>query len=165
MVNPFKLQHIKNYLPFDKEYDFNDLSILLNRNHFLSRISSNYLNDFIFESIFQIQNVHFDYYFLNIYDKLQKEFNTSDSESNLSIFSSLVSGIKSPVHWDVTDVLLLGLHGKVLYKINDIEEYILEPSDLLIIPQGVKHMAIGITPRITLSYGIFNQLDDGTKNV
>ena len=152
-------------MPLDKEYDFNNLSILLNRNHFLSRISSNYLNDFIFESIFQIQNVHLDHHFLNIYNKLQKEFNISNSESNLSIFSSLVSGIKSPVHWDVTDVLLLGLHGKVLYKINDIEEYILEPSDLLIIPQGVKHMAIGITPRITLSYGIFNELNESTENI
>jgi quercetin dioxygenase-like cupin family protein len=82
-----------------------------------------------------------------------------NTESNLCIFSSLVSGIKSPVHDDITDVLLLGLHGKVLYKINNTEEYILEPSDLLIIPKGTKHMAIGIDPRITLSYGIFPQIE------
>ena len=160
MVNLIKLLHIKNYLPFDEEYNFNNLSALLNRNHFQSRISSNYLNDFIFESIFQIHNVHLDNDFIDIFDKLENKFNTSNTESNLCIFSSLVSGIKSPAHDDITDVLLLGLHGKVLYKINNTEEYILEPSDLLIIPKGTKHMAIGITPRITLSYGMFPQTED-----
>jgi mannose-6-phosphate isomerase-like protein (cupin superfamily) len=43
---------------------------------------------------------------------------------------------------------------KLIYKIEK-EYFTLEPNDLLIIPKNKLHKAIGLTPRIILSYGIY----------
>lgn len=145
---------IKNFCNFEQKINFDFVSNLLDRNNFKSKISSNYLNDFIFESVFKIENIENDYVFKNIFDLLNKNFNIENKKSDLFMFLSFVSGNKSITHKDEYDVYILELLGKTMYKIEK-EEFILEPNDLLFIPKNKIHKAIGLTPRICLSYAIY----------
>jgi quercetin dioxygenase-like cupin family protein len=67
----------------------------------------------------------------------------------------LVSGNKSITHRDQVNVYILNLFGKTLYYIED-KEYILEKGDLLFIPKNSLHKAIGLTPRICLSFTVYS---------
>jgi hypothetical protein len=144
---------IKNYISFEKKFDFNFLSNLLDNNNLESSISSNWNNMFIFESVFKIQNVEKDLYFLEIFSLLNNQFNKENKKSDLFLFCSFVSGTKSITHRDEYDVFILSLKGKTLYIVEQ-EEFILEEGDLLSIKKNQLHKAIGLTPRICLSYGI-----------
>jgi quercetin dioxygenase-like cupin family protein len=73
-------------------------------------------------------------------------------KSDLDIFCSFSPGVGGNVHRDTYDVCLLNVHGKIIYTVND-EIIHLENGDLLRIFAGEPHQSIGITPRITLSYG------------
>jgi hypothetical protein len=145
---------IKNFCSFEKTIDFNFISNLLDRNNFKSKISSNYLNDFIFESVFKIESIENDYFFKNIFDLLNNTYNLENKKSDLFLFLSFVSGNKSITHKDEYDVYILELFGKTMYKVEK-EEFMLEPNDLLFIPKNKIHKAIGLTPRICLSYAIY----------
>ena len=145
---------IKNFCNFEQKINFDFVSDLLDRNNLKSKISSNYLNDFIFESVFKIENIENDYVFKNIFDLLNRNFNIENKKSDLFLFLSFVSGNKSITHKDEYDVYILELFGKTMYKIEK-EEFILEPNDLLFIPKNKIHKAIGLTPRICLSYAIY----------
>jgi len=144
----------KNFCYFEKNIDFNFISNLLDRNNLSSQISSNFLNNFIFESVFKIRLVEQDSFFYELFNLLQNKFNTLNKKSDLDLYFSLVSGNKSITHRDGYDVYIVGVYGKTLYKVND-EDFIVEKGDLLYIPKNELHKAIGLTPRITLSYGIY----------
>ena len=143
----------KNYISFQNKFDFNFLSNLLDRSNLNSSISSNWNNMFIFESVFKIENVEKDFYFFEIFNLLNNQFNKESKRSDLYLFCSFVSGNKSITHRDDYDVFILGLKGKTLYIIEN-EEFLLEEGDLLYIKKNELHKAIGLTPRICLSYGI-----------
>jgi len=144
----------KNFCYFEKNIDFNFISNLLDRNNLSSQISSNFLNNFIFESVFKIHLVEQDSFFYELFNLLQNKFNTLNKKSDLDLYFSLVSGNKSIAHRDGYDVYIVGVYGKTLYRVND-EDFIVEKGDLLYIPKNELHKAIGLTPRITLSYGIY----------
>jgi len=144
----------KNFCYFEKNIDFNFISNLLDRNNLSSQISSNFLNNFIFESVFKIRLVEQDSFFYELFNLLQNKFNTLNKKSDLDLYFSLVSGNKSIAHRDGYDVYIVGVYGKTLYRVND-EDFIVEKGDLLYIPKNELHKAIGLTPRITLSYGIY----------
>jgi hypothetical protein len=145
---------IKNFCSFKEEIDFNFVSNLLDRNNLSSKISSNWLENFILESVFKIENVENDVFFKDMYQLLNNNFNKENKKSDLFLFFSFTSGNKSITHRDEYDVFILGLYGKTIYKVDN-EEFILERGDLLSIKKNQLHKAIGLTPRIILSYGIY----------
>ena len=144
----------KKFCSFKETIDFNFISNLLNRNNMSSRISSNWIESFILDSVFKIENVENDYFFNEIYNLLKSKFNKENKKSDLFLFFSLTSGNKSITHRDDYDVFLLGLYGKTIYIVEN-EEFCLEQGDLLSIKKNELHKAIGLTPRIILSYGIY----------
>jgi mannose-6-phosphate isomerase-like protein (cupin superfamily) len=143
----------KNFI-FEKEIDFNFISNLLDRNNLNSKISSNWIENFILESVFQIKKIENDVFFKELYNQLNSKFNKENKQSELDLFFSFVSGNKSITHRDDYDVFIIGLYGKTLYKIEN-EEFYVEKGDLLLIKKNELHKAIGLTPRIILSYGIY----------
>ena len=144
----------KKFCSFKETIDFNFISNLLNRNNMSSRISSNWIESFILDSVFKIENVENDYFFNEIYNLLKSKFNKENKKSDLFLFFSFTSGNKSITHRDDYDVFLLGLYGKTIYIVEN-EEFCLEQGDLLSIKKNELHKAIGLTPRIILSYGIY----------
>ena len=146
---------IKNFFNFTDDVDFNFLSKLLDRNNFKSHISSNWLSEYVNESVFQIRGVEIDTAFQMDYLKFNNQFNKKNYKSSFDIFYSFVSGNKSITHRDNYDVYLLGLMGKTIYRIEEVD-YIVEKGDLLYVQKNKLHKAIGITPRIVLSYAIYN---------
>jgi hypothetical protein len=145
---------IKNFCSFRETIDFNFLSNLLDRNNFETKFSNNWLNNYIFESIFKIQNVETDNFFKEIFNYLNINYNKENKKSDLFLFFSLTSGNKSITHWDEHDVFIIGLYGKTIYIVEN-QEFCLEQGDLLLIKKNEVHKAIGLTPRIILSYGIY----------
>ena len=146
---------IKNFFNFEDTIDFNFLSKLLDRNNFKSHISSNWLSEYVNESVFQIRGVEIDAAFQMDYLKFNNQFNKKNYISSFDIFYSFVSGNKSITHRDNYDVYLLGLMGKTIYRIEEVD-YMVEKGDLLYVSKNKLHKAIGITPRIVLSYAIYN---------
>jgi ribosomal protein L16 Arg81 hydroxylase len=147
----------KKFLKIEPVFDFNKLSQFLDKNNFKSIISSNYLNDFILESVFQIRSVQNTSEFNSVFNELNKNFNKESLRSDLDIFFSMVSGASSITHSDNYVVFIINLFGKVVYKVgNDI--ITLEAGDLIHIPKNIIHKAIGLTPRIILSFGIRDDL-------
>jgi mannose-6-phosphate isomerase-like protein (cupin superfamily) len=143
----------KNFI-FEKEIDFNFISNLLDRNNLISKISSNWIENVILESVFQIKKIENDVFFKELYNQLNNKFNKENKESDLDLFFSFASGNKSTTHRDDYEVFIIGLYGKTLYKIEN-EEFYVEKGDLLLIKKNELHKAIGLTPRIILSYGIY----------
>jgi mannose-6-phosphate isomerase-like protein (cupin superfamily) len=146
---------IKDFINLEKDFNFNSVSNLLDRNNLESKISSNWLQNYIFESTFVINKLNNDVFFKDIYLNLNNIYNKNNYRSDLDMYFSLVSGNKSITHRENYDVYILGLLGKTIYKVED-EEFMVEKNDLLFIPKNALHKAIGITPRIILSYGIYN---------
>ena len=145
----------KNFYNFPDKIDFNFISNLLDKNMFQSEIFSNYLNLYVLETNIRIKELEKHPYFFSIGKILNEKFNKNNCNWDLQFFLSLTSGNKSKPHIDTYDVHILGVYGKTLFKIEN-EEYYVMPGDLLSIPKGYHHTAIGITPRITLSYGVYN---------
>lgn len=145
----------KNFLKLQNNFDFNFLSTMVDSNNFITKISSNCHHDLILETVFKIQNVEKENYFKELFNYFNEKLNINKKKSDLYIFFSLMSGTSSITHRDNYDVYILGLFGKTLIKIEN-NEFIVEPGDLLYIEKNKLHKAIGITPRITLSYGIYD---------
>ena len=136
------------------EFDFNGLSLFLDKYNLSTKISSNFINDFIVESVYQVRGVHTTPEFSLINSEIGEKFNPDKKASDLDLFFSMVSGTKSISHHDACSVFILSLNGKVFYRVGT-EGFELNPGDLLVIPKGVTHKAIGLTPRITASYAFF----------
>ena len=146
---------IKNFIKVEENLDFNFISKLLDRNNLYSIVSSNCMDVFVLESVFQIKNIEKDLFFFDLIKKLNELYNKNNFKSESFLFFSLVSGNKSITHRDQVNVYILNLFGKTLYYIED-KEYILEKGDLLFIPKNSLHKAIGLTPRICLSFTVYS---------
>ena len=92
--------------------------------------------------------------FNSLYNYLNKEFNKEDKKSNLYMFFSFKSGATSITHKDQEDVYIIGAMGRTLYKVDN-SEFMVEKGDLLKIPANTLHTAIGLTPRVVLSFGTY----------
>lgn len=145
----------KNFLKFKKELDFNKLSKLMAENNFESRIMSKYPSEYILDSIFQLRNIQDDVFFKEMYDQMNHMFNKENKRTNLDLFFSYTRGSKGDNHADPESVTILGAYGKTMYFINN-KEIILEKGDRLFINKNVKHRAVGLTPRIILSFGTYD---------
>jgi len=145
----------KKFFKFENKFDFNTISNLLDSGNFGSSMSSNWLQLLVLESVFQIKSVQKSDYFINVFEILNKKYNKENKKTDLDIFFSLVSGNKSITHRDNYDVYIIGLYGETLYKVEN-TQFMVENGDLLYIPKNSLHKAIGITPRICLSYGMYN---------
>jgi hypothetical protein len=145
---------VKNFFSFESKIDFNFITNLLNRNNLSSGISSNWNSQYLLESIFKIKDVQQDYLFSEIYNKFNNDFNKFNKKTDLHLFFSLIAGNKSIVHRDNYDVYILNLYGKTMYTVEK-ENFILEIGDLIHIPKNELHIAISLTPRICLSFGIY----------
>jgi|TARA_R110002020_G_scaffold469309_2_gene694262 hypothetical protein len=146
-----KLLH-KNFIKINEDqFDFNKLSLFLDRYNLNSRIRSNFIDEYILQSIFQVRGVGATPEFKPIYDYLQEKLNPHNVKNDLDIFFSLTSGTSSITHRDPYKVHILNFKGKIIYKL-DAGIFELDPGDLLIIPPEMTHKAIGLTPRIVLSY-------------
>lgn len=145
----------KGVVKFENNVDFNFLSNLLNRNHFESEFTSNWLKEYVFNSVFRIKSVQSDPFFEGTFNNLQEKYNTQKLPADLDVFFSLKMGSASITHMDNYDVFIIGLYGETIYNLEG-KEYRVCPGDLLQIPKGVTHTAVGMTPRIILSYGIYN---------
>lgn len=144
----------KNFFSFKETIDFNFLSNLLDRNNFASSISSNHLNNYVLDSSFRIVGVEKDYYFKEIFNLLNNNYNKTNKNTDLHIYFSLVSGGTSITHRDGGDVIIISLYGTTIYKLEK-DYFTLEPGDFLFIEKNKLHKAIGVTPRIILSYGMY----------
>ena len=142
----------KNFMKVDEDqFDFNKLSLFLDHYNLNTKITSNFINDYILQSVFQVKNVGSTPDFKPIYDYLEQKLNPNNIKSDLDIFFSLTSGTSSITHNDPYKVHILNFKGKMIYKL-DAGLFELNPGDLLIIPAKMTHKAISLTPRIILSY-------------
>ena len=145
----------KSYLRFPEVFDFQKLSEFLDRNNYSTKFVSNWKDNYVLDTIIQVKWVHKSPEFGPLYNDLEKQFNTDRKESNIDMFFSMMSGVSGPTHIDEEEsVHLIQLYGSVVYKLED-GMYELEHGDMLRVPSGKLHKAIGLTPRMTLSYGRF----------
>ena len=145
----------KSFLPQPPEFDFNEISGILDRNNFSTRIVSNWKTDYMLQSVFQIFRVHLTPEFNPLWQEMEKKFNPEKLDSNFDMFFCMSSGVSGPVLIDAEEsVHIIQVKGTVVYKLVD-KMYELNPGDMLNVPSGELHQAIGLTPRITLSYGRF----------
>jgi ribosomal protein L16 Arg81 hydroxylase len=144
-------------LTFKNTFDFNFLVDLIDRNNFITTLTGNWIERYIFDNAICLQNVEKSYLFEDIFKECNSMFNPDKKRSDLDLFFSFNSGGKGIAHTDKYDVCIIGLLGKTLYK-NSKEEYIVQPGDALYIKGGEEHRAIGLTPRIILSYGFGDKL-------
>jgi len=146
----------QKFVNFIKEFDFNELSKILDRNELETEFTGFVNLNRVLESPIKIINIKKDFFFKDLHIFLNKQFNKNNLKNNIYLFFSFVAGGKGPLHNDIEDVHLIGLYGKTLYIVND-KNFILEKGDLLVIPKGVIHRAIGLEPRIVLSFGIYGK--------
>ena len=146
--NYFKKKAIKLKEPID----FNYISRMLNTGNFRSKPSSRWLTNYIFDSVFQIENLEKYEPLKDLFQFLNKNLNTKKLKTDMHFYMSYVSGCKSNTHRDRYKVWIIGCLGRTLYKVED-REYTVEPGDILHIPIQHLHIAIGLEPRIIISYG------------
>ena len=138
--------------------DFNKLTEILSVDNYSSVISSNYLNNYILQTIFKITNVHTNDFFTDIINKICSYKKVPiKSKIDAFLFVSFTQGTNSIIHRDAYDVFLYGLFGETLYVIEK-EKYNLAEGDLLHIKKNKTHQALGISPRIVLSIGLYNDI-------
>jgi cupin superfamily acireductone dioxygenase involved in methionine salvage len=157
LIKDNKVCYIKNFVSLEKKYDFNLISLLLEEYDFKVGYKSNIGN---LKDIFQIHKVSNSLKeFKTFFDFLSKLFKYErDSRDEVDLFFSLVSQIGNS-HIDIEDVFILGLYGKTIYRIFDIEnkDYEINKGDLIFIPNNTKHKVIGINPRIIASIGFYGK--------
>lgn len=146
----------KNKIHFPKQIDFNYLADFIGEGNFVSKITCPYQENFVMHSITQIRDIQYHNDFKELYKFCNDNYNLNNKPSNLMFFYSMKLGSPSVSHFDDEDVYIIGVYGKTFYKVGK-DEYIVEPGDLLKIPANTVHTAIGLTPRIIISYGVFNE--------
>ena len=144
----------KNKITFKTNIDFNYISKLISEGNYNSKIVSPYQNDYVMHSITHIRDIHLHKDFIDLYSYCNENYNKQNLNSNLIMFFSMKLGSSSITHKDDEDVYIIGAHGKTLYNV-DGTEHTVETGDLLKIPKGSIHTAIGLTPRVILSFGVF----------
>jgi len=144
----------KGFVDFKGDIDFNYISNLLDSGPYESQFSSDWHDRFVLKSVFKIRNIETHNEWKPLYTYCEENFNKNKKNSNLFMFFSLKSGGSSITHTDDEDVYIIGVKGKTWYKVSD-KEYMVERGDFLKIPANTIHTAIGLTPRIILSYGVY----------
>lgn len=152
-----KVTLVKNFINLEKNYDFNLLSNIIDENQ-VQVISHTFIGNL--KDIFQIPSA-MNYIqelkiFFDFFRKLLRY--EIDSRDEVDLYFSFTSQIGSN-HIDPEDVYIIGLKGKTIYRIFNTNNEVNE-GDLIFIPRGIKHKAIGTTPRIIASIGYY-----GKKNV
>jgi len=146
----------KKVIKFKEPIDFNYISNMLNSGNFESMPSSRWLTRYIFDSVFEIKNIQKHEPLKDLFQFLGQNFNTKKLKQDLNFYISYVSGCKSNTHRDLYDVWIIGCLGRTLYRVEG-REYIVASGDILFIPEGHLHVAIGLEPRITLSFATFKK--------
>jgi len=152
-----KVTLVKNFASLTREYNFNLISNLIEENDLSISQKTNFGN---LKDVFQIYKVsNCLQEFKTFFDFLSKLFRYErDSRDEVDLYFSLVSQIGNS-HVDTEDVFIIGLKGKIIYRVFDFEnkDYSIEKGDMIFIPKGVKHKAIGINPRIIISIGFYGE--------
>ena len=150
-----KVTLIKNFINLERNYDFNLISNLIEEND-LSIVQKSQIGNL--KDVFQIYKVsNCLQEFKTFFDFLTKLFKYERNlRDEVDLFFSLVSQVGNS-HVDIEDVFIIGLKGKVIYKIFNFEnqDYSIEQGDMIFIPKGIKHKVIGINPRIVASIGFY----------
>lgn len=144
----------KSFFDFKTEFDFNKLILFMDKYNLESSIKSNYLNNYILQSTFDLRGIHNTDEFKNIFNDLNSNFNLNKTKSDLEIFFSFTSGASGTSHRENYEVYIVGLLGNIVYKIED-KYFEVEKGDVLSIPKNAFHKSISLTPRIILSYAIY----------
>ena len=152
-----KVTLIKNFINLERNYDFNLISNLIEEND-LSIMPKSQIGNL--KDVFQIYKVsNCLQEFKTFFDFLTKLFKYErDSRDEVDLFFSLVSQVGNS-HVDIEDVFIIGLKGKIIYRVFDFEnkDYSIEKGDMIFIPKSIKHKAIGINPRIIVSIGFYGE--------
>ena len=156
-----KVTFIKDFTKFSKTYDFNFISEILNKYDLqvFNTRDVGYATEL--QRTFKIVNTSFvakEFKIIeNFLDKIFKY--TKDDRDLMDIYVCFVSQV-SGAHQDMEDVFIINVKGSVIYQVSEEEEkyYKLDEGDLIYIPKNVIHKAIGVTPRITISYGYFGEM-------
>jgi len=156
-----KVTFLKNFAVLERTYDFNLLSKLMEENDILINQRSSIGN---LRDVFLMKNV-INYFpeFKTFFDFLTKLFKYDrDTRDEVDLFYSFISQAGF-AHVDEEDVFILGLEGKIIYRVfGDVnKDYIIEKGDMIFIPKGIKHKVIGLTPRIVASIGFFGKRLNG----
>ena len=152
-----KVTLIKNFINLERNYDFNLISNLIEEND-LSIVQKSQIGNL--KDVFQIYKVsNCLQEFKTFFDFLTKLFKYErDLRDEVDLFFSLVSQVGNS-HVDIEDVFIIGLKGKIIYRVFDFEnkDYSIKKGDMIFIPKSIKHKAIGINPRIIVSIGFYGE--------
>jgi len=156
-----KVTLIKNFASLTREYDFNLLSTLMEENDCIITQKSTVGN---LKDVFQMLKVSNSLKeFKTFFDFLSKLFKYErDSKDEVDLFFSFVSQVGG-AHVDIEDVFIIGLQGKVIYRVFDVEtkDYNVEKGDMIFIPSGKKHKVLSMSPRIIASIGFYGKRLNG----
>ena len=73
----------KNFMKVDEDqFDFNKLSLFLDHYNLNTKVTSNFINDYILQSVFQVKNVGSTPDFKPIYDYLEQKLNPNNIKSD-----------------------------------------------------------------------------------
>ncbi len=147
----FKKKEIK----IEDDFDFNFLCKILDSGDFNNTPVTRWFDNYILDSVFRIKEVHKSRFLFSLYKLLNEKYNLKKYPSDLDIFYCMTSGGKSPPHSENYDVYIIGVEGKILYRLDD-KQFIVEKGDVLHIPKNTFHSGIGLSPRIILSLAIRN---------
>tara|TARA_R100000388_G_C7172266_1_gene124507 strand:+ start:93 stop:608 length:516 start_codon:yes stop_codon:yes gene_type:complete len=154
-----KVTHVKNFVSLEREYDFNLISQFLEERDdgVLTKTDMGNLRD-----VYQMKRVT-DYLpeFRIFFDFLLKTFKYKpDARDAIELFFSFATQSGKP-HKDIENVFIIGLKGKVIYRIFEGEnaDYEINKGDMIFIPRNIYHKVVGITPRIIASVGFFELLN------
>lgn len=157
LIKENKICFIKNFVSLEKIYDYNFIGNLLEENNLkiVSKTSNGNLKDIL--QILKVSNSIKE--FKTFFDFLSKIFKYErDQKDEVDLFFSFVSQV-GETHIDQEDVFIIGLKGTTIYRFFDIEnvDYYVEKGDMIFIPKGLKHKAIGLNPRIIASIGFYGK--------
>ena len=155
-INNNKVTHVKNFTLLEKEYDFNLISDMLEKEDtcVLTKTRVGDLKD-VYQML-KVTTFHKD--FRVFFDFFLKMFKYKpDPRDAVELFFSFVSQVGAS-HVDIEDVFIIGLKGKTIYRIygDENSDYEINKGDMIFIPNGIKHKVLGLTPRIIASVGYFN---------
>ena len=143
-------------------FDFNFLSNLLDDTFCSSKTIHTFHSEYLLDATIQVKDVHRNERFFQFYDYLNQCFNPSGMKASIDLFVNFTTGGNSTVHKDYESVKIIGLYGNTFYRFGD-QECVLQPGDLLSIESGVIHKAVGLSPRICMSYGNWDKEGDLNK--
>lgn len=150
-----KVSYKPGFFKFEKNFDFNDFFKMINDYSLPSYNTWQENSQDVFNSVFTIDDAHKVDYFKEIFNILNQKFNPNNFRSNLHMFVSFKNGTKGKLHSDKEDVYIFGLHGHTCYMVEN-QAYMITPGDFICIKKNTPHQAIGLTPRIIASFGIYS---------